>query len=662
MKTKTPLLIILLSLLLLAMPADAEETVTHHAYLPVVLKDTSNVPNPHVEGVFFWGTGGRETAQIAPGESFVIHLEAVNRASAAAATEGKLVIGFPSLADVSDLMLEDSSANLTDAQVYSDTYPAMMLSYGGWEEGEHIAADIRVGPVRMVGDFPVYVKAVGLLAGVGDPAVYISPLDGRPGARDADGETSQVYTVTVAYVGPGVGRLNYYRSLAGVPLAVEYSPWSQGCAAHAYYMVMNGVITHTEDAQNPYYTYDGLAAAQSSNLVGFRETGMGQQDGWPVDVMMQSPFHAIPMLDPRLEHAGYGQSSNPGGSQPFAACLDVYRGVDYMAASTWPVYWPPDGGRTPLVEYTGGETPDPLAPCGYSVPTGAPLFVMVDNGLDDRVISSTSLETDSGGSVVHCAYDYSTYTNPDPDDEQLGRDVLNNYDAFVIVPQSPLAPGERYTASITLNDGAVYSWTFQVSPGFVDAPSGTILSPVQTSDRSGAASCDAVLDEALLLGPEEGVTYREGAWSFVGIVDDAAIDHLGGRDVDLVRVRFVYSGTIHTAWVTAGVTMPDGTYLSAGGWRSRDEMRALLRPADAYVRVYAGGPGEPVSTPDGVDWTACDTPWCAFARNVESLWTLEDGLSTVFARSGMSLSWWPWGYLPWHIDVGRVNVGWCGMR
>jgi hypothetical protein len=106
--------------------------------------------------------------------------------------------------------------------------------------------------------------------------------------------------------------------------------------------------------------------------------------------------------------------------------------------------------------------------------------------------------------------------------------------------------------------------------------------------------------------------------------------------------------------------MPDGTYLSAGGWRSRDEMRALLRPADAYVRVYAGGPGEPVSTPDGVDWTACDTPWCAFARNVESLWTPEEGLSTAFARSGMSLGWWPWGYLPWHIEVGRADVGWCG--
>ncbi|RMD60452.1 hypothetical protein D6833_09570, partial [Candidatus Parcubacteria bacterium] len=168
-----------------------------------------------------------------------------------------------------------------------------------------------------------------------------------------------------------------------------------------------------------------------------------------------------------------------------------------------------------------------------------------------------------------------------------------------------------------------------------------------------------VLDSALLMGPFDGLTYDSGAWSFVGIVDDVAVDHMDGRYVDLVRVRFVYSGTIRTAWVTAGATMPDGSYLSAGSWRSHDEMRSIMRPTATYVRVYAGGPDEPVATLDGVDWTACDTSWCAFARDVEGLWTLDDGLSTVFARSGMSLGWWPWGYLPWHIEVGRANVGWC---
>ncbi len=479
MKNKLLLFLLLLAffglLFGLASPAKGRGTVTYYVYLPVILKGTNTVPDPRITQVFFWGTEGQEQLEITPGETFIVHVEAVN-ISAAAATEGKLVIGFPALGDTSALSLEDSSSNLEDYQVYSDTYPTVALSYGQWEKDEHIAADIRVGPVRSTGDFPIYVKAVGLLAGVGNPARYVSPLDGHPGALDADGDTSQVYTVNVTYVGPGVGRLNYYRSLAGVPQVTEYTPWSQGCASHAYYMVMNGVITHTEDTANPYYTYDGLAAAQSSNLAGFQETGLGQQDGWPVDVMMQSPFHALPMLDPRLEHAGYGQSTNPGGAQPFAACLDVYRGVNYLAEPTWPVYWPPEGGSTPLIEYTGGEQPDPLTPCsGYGTPTGAPIFVMVGDGLDNRTLTASSLETTAGASVPHCAYDYTTYTNPDPEDEQAGRDVLNNYDAFVIIPANPLSPGMGYTASVTLNDGSVYTWTFQVSAGFIDAPAGTVL-------------------------------------------------------------------------------------------------------------------------------------------------------------------------------------------
>ncbi len=182
------------------------------------------------------------------------------------------------------------------------------------------------------------------------------------------------------------------------------------------------------------------------------------------------------------------------------------------------------------------------------------------------------------------------------------------------------------------------------------------------AEASSGASCTETLDTALLMGPEDGLTYdaETGRWYFAGIVDETAQDRRGGTTVDLVRVRFEYSGTIHLAWVTAGVTRWDGSYLPSGDWRNRDEMRAVLRPADAYVLVYAGGAEEPVTSPAGVDWSACDTPWCAFARETENLWTLDDGLSTVFIQSGMGASWWPWGYLPWHIEVGRADVGWCG--
>ncbi len=200
----------------------------------------------------------------------------------------------------------------------------------------------------------------------------------------------------------------------------------------------------------------------------------------------------------------------------------------------------------------------------------------------------------------------------------------------------------------------------------------SVISPLRgpsvVRDRAAAlvlaeapdATCTERLDNALMLGTEDGITYEDGSWFFAGIVDETTQEQRGSTTVDLVRVRFEYSGTIHLAWVTAGITRPDGSYLSSGDWQSREEMRAVLRPADTYVLVYAGGPGEPVASPEGVDWSACDTAWCAFAQETEDLWTLDGGLSTMFAQSGMGASWWPWGYLPWHIEVGRTNVGWCG--
>lgn len=182
------------------------------------------------------------------------------------------------------------------------------------------------------------------------------------------------------------------------------------------------------------------------------------------------------------------------------------------------------------------------------------------------------------------------------------------------------------------------------------------------AELPSGASCTETLDAALLMGPEDGITYdaETGRWYFAGIVDETAQDRWGGITVDLVRVRFEYSGTIHLAWVTAGVTLPDGSYQSSDDLQSREKMRAVLRPADTYVLVYAGGPDELVASPEGVDWSKCDTPWCAFAQETENLWTLDDGLSTMFTQSGMGASWWPWGYLPWHVEVGRSNVGWCG--
>jgi hypothetical protein len=100
--------------------------------------------------------------------------------------------------------------------------------------------------------------------------------------------------------------------------------------------------------------------------------------------------------------------------------------------------------------------------------------MILGDGSGTQTITAHQLLRD-GAAVPHCAYDYESYTNPNPPQEADGYDLLDFYDAVVIIPQQPLVQGSTYTASITLDTGETHTWQFRVAPGFVDAPTGTIL-------------------------------------------------------------------------------------------------------------------------------------------------------------------------------------------
>ncbi len=468
--------LILVSVFALSGRAQADSATVYHAYLPLILNAPR--PDPWIESVTM---GGVESGSILvnSGESFILRVEASNRANATSGGMGSaLVIGFPDNVTGELPQVTILASDVSDIITRTNPYYQVMLTDNNWEPQEHHTIEIEIGPMPVGLDtYRIYVKAVQTLTSIYESIRYVSPLDGNPGARDADGEQSQVYTAGSTYITTGIDRLNYYRSLAGVPQVSDLAYWSGGCSAHAYYMVMNGYLVHDEDPDNPYYTYEGYAAAQSSNLLGF--SGIPEQDQralWGVDVMMQTPFHGIPMLDPRLTMAGYGYSTDADSPLHYAAVLDVYRGIDYGITSTYPIYWPPADGQTPLIEYTGGETPDPLSPCGvtYSPPTGAPIWLILGDGSGEQTITAHNLTAD-GTAIPHCVYDYQSYTNPNPPHEADGQTLLDWYDAVVIVPRDPLEQGKTYTAYVALSTGDEYTWSFQVSPGFVNAPGGTIL-------------------------------------------------------------------------------------------------------------------------------------------------------------------------------------------
>ncbi len=250
---------------------------------------------------------------------------------------------------------------------------------------------------------------------------------------------------------PGwLSRLNYWRSTAGLPPLSENSVWSSGDRLHSAYMVKNNLIAHDETPGTPYYTVAGDAAGNNGNIE--VNSSLSFTDQQAIDFWMQAPFHAMGMMDPRLQQTGFGAyRQNTSGPWRAGFTLDVIRGNSFTGGS-YPVYWPGNGRTVPLRSYGGGEFPDPLQACpGYSVPTGLPVFVQVGGNVATTagVVSFTG----NGVALAHCVIDSHS--------PGVGAN-LTSRGGVIVIPQQPLKPGVVYVVSLTVN-GLPYSWTFHVS-------------------------------------------------------------------------------------------------------------------------------------------------------------------------------------------------------
>lgn len=257
-----------------------------------------------------------------------------------------------------------------------------------------------------------------------------------------------------------LNRLNAYRSMAKLPSLVENQEWSKGDRLHARYMVKTDQVVHTEEAGNPWYTPEGHNAARSSNLVG--SGNANASDLFAIDAWMQAPFHAVGILDPELTQIGYGSYREEDGVVQMGAALDILQGLSSIPNSVrFPVIWPSSGSVVPLTGFTN-EHPDPLTSCpGYTSPSGLPIILQLGPGNLTPQVSASSF---SQGSIPleHCVFSETTYNNPNSADQEMGRSILAERDAVVLIPRAPLNPGAQYTASVTV-DGQTYTWTFEVS-------------------------------------------------------------------------------------------------------------------------------------------------------------------------------------------------------
>lgn len=254
-----------------------------------------------------------------------------------------------------------------------------------------------------------------------------------------------------------LSRINLFRSLANLPPVSENPAWTDGAVKHSRYLVKNNTIGHDQAPDNPWYSPEGAEAGSSSNAqtAGANATAASAIDSW-----MVAPFHGIGIIDPQLTQVAFGRYQE--GNSSSAATLDILRGLDdNRPSANYPIMWPASGQVLPLIEYGGGEWPDPLSGSGYNSPSGPPIYLQLGSGDVTPNVTASSFQR-GNIPLEHISFDETNYAHPDSFAQSRGRATLDKRDAIVIMPKEPLIWGETYTTSITVN-GQTYAWSFEVA-------------------------------------------------------------------------------------------------------------------------------------------------------------------------------------------------------
>jgi len=235
-------------------------------------------------------------------------------------------------------------------------------------------------------------------------------------------------------------------------LPLREDPWISGnIAAHVLYMQKTGQYEHHEDPANAWFTTNGELGGGGADLM------MG---GVSPEIWMTAPFHAVSLLRPTSNTAGYYGNSYYSGE---GTADNAYEPVD-AATVTWPKLWP--SNRRPLT-FTrfGSEWPDPTTACPATFHTdsmfpSAGLPLIASFGPATAITSATARLTRGGVALETCVVDEISYKNADSYSQSLGRAILRGDHHVITIPRDPLTSGS-YQLTVTTNAG-IAATTFSV--------------------------------------------------------------------------------------------------------------------------------------------------------------------------------------------------------
>lgn len=244
--------------------------------------------------------------------------------------------------------------------------------------------------------------------------------------------------------------LNAYRQSSGLPSVANDASLQAGVDLHARYLTATGSASHTEDPANPRYSPSGALAASQSVLGAWG--GKQRNDREVIEDWLGAPFHGIHLLEPRLLRSAFGVQRDQLGS-PFesAGVLNVTAGIGPKVTFDAPIVFPGRDATVPLTRFLT-ETPSPLTHCpGYEAPAGLPLLVQFPSAPED-----TTADVRSNGDIVESCVIDSSYRNPSMSVQAVGRSLLTQKNAVIVLPHEPLVPGNTYEVTVRGRPGRIH--------------------------------------------------------------------------------------------------------------------------------------------------------------------------------------------------------------
>jgi hypothetical protein len=254
----------------------------------------------------------------------------------------------------------------------------------------------------------------------------------------------------IAAVTPGqiVAKLNAQRVSNGIPGGIALNAaGTVGCEHHVRYEELNGITwTHQEYPGKPGYTKDGMLAG----IGGDQSYTSGWELGNPFENL---PLHMATLMAPALAQIGTYESGR-------RVCMDITVGGGRQFTNDRLFTYPGDGRRgVPTSQTVHGEwpaSPGDVVGLPQGRTTGPTIYVFSVGPWQyaGPFHLATAKLVGPGGPVAIRIVDPRTHPKINP---YVAQGV------FFLIPVSPLRPGARYTATVTVaghGDTLSKTWRF----------------------------------------------------------------------------------------------------------------------------------------------------------------------------------------------------------